>query len=324
MRRASIDIGTNTVRLLIAEVVDGSTGSIKPVLIKRAITRLGGGYSEKHGITSEARERTLKVLEEFASVIEAEGVESVTVSATSVMRRAANSDEIIREVKERTGLEIETITGETEARLSMLGVLSVLSKPRTAGASLTIDIGGGSTEFIASASVSSSGSTSNEIKGLWSLDLGVVHLSEEFLKSDPPTESELLKMEAEIEGAFGVLKARMKADGIAPESYSTEAGALFIGTAGTITTLAALEMDMVEYDPEKINNYCLSIESVEDIFARLKRIKISERKRIPAIEKGREDLIVAGTAVALGAMRAFGFNNLLVSDAGLLEGLLLR
>jgi exopolyphosphatase/guanosine-5'-triphosphate,3'-diphosphate pyrophosphatase len=320
MKRASIDIGTNTVRLLIAEVVDGSIDSIKPLLIKRAITRLGGGYSEKHGITSEARERTVKVLEEFASVIEAEGVESVTVSATSVMRRAVNSDDIIREVKERTGLEIEMITGETEARLSMLGVLSVLSQPRPTGTSLTIDIGGGSTEFIASASVSNS----NEIKGLWSLDLGVVHLSEEFLKSDPPTESELLKMEAEIEGAFGVLKARMKADGVEPESYSTEAGALFIGTAGTITTLAALEMDLDEYDPERINNYCLNIESVEDIFDRLRRIKIAGRKRIAAIEKGREDLIVAGTAVALGAMRAFGFDNLLVSDAGLLEGLLLR
>ncbi|MBE9528972.1 MAG: Ppx/GppA family phosphatase [Proteobacteria bacterium] len=316
MKRASIDIGTNTVRLLIAEVADGS---IKPLLIKRAITRLGGGYSEKHGISPEARERTIKVLEEFASVINAESVASATVSATSVMRRAVNSDAIISEVKSRTGLEIEVITGETEARLSMLGVLSVFSEPGPIGKSLTIDIGGGSTEFIASTSTS----TSNEIKGLWSLELGVVHLSEEFLKSDPPTKSELSAMEAEIEGVFGVLKASMKADGVDPESYSTDSGALFIGTAGTITTLAAVELDLEEYDPEKVNNYQLSVESVTEIFARLKRIKIAERKRIAAIEKGREDLIVAGTAVALGAMRAFGFDSMVVSDAGLLEGLLL-
>ncbi len=313
MKRASIDIGTNTVRLLIAEVEDGS---IEPVLIKRAITRLGGGYTEKNGISAEAKERTVKVLEEFATVMEAEGVETATISATSVMRRASNSDEIIGEVLERTGLEIEIITGETEARFSMLGVFSVLLQgERAQGTSLTIDIGGGSTEFIAS--------NGNEIKGLWSMELGVVHLSEEYLKSDPPTADELAEMEAEIEGVFGVLKAQMKADGVDPESYSTGAGALFIGTAGTITTLAAIELGMEEYDPERINNYRLGVQGVEGIFTHLKRLKIAERMRILSIEKGREDLIVAGTAVALGAMRAFGFKEMVVSDAGLLEGLLL-
>ncbi len=320
MKRASIDIGTNTLRLLIAEV--GVDGKIEPLLCKRAITRLGGGYTEKVGISEEAAERSMKALSRFAEVIISEGLETenATVSATSVMRRACNAESIVRRVKERTGLEIEIITGEQEASLSMLGVTSVLSLESLLARRpiLTIDIGGGSTEFIAS-----SGSiTGPEIKGAWSLELGVVHLSEQYLLSDPPKQEELVNMTEEIEGVIGVLKAQMKADGIDLEKYYSK-DAIFVGTAGTVTTLAAIEMKMDEYDPDRINNYTLTEEGIEVIFDRLKRLTLKEREKIPSIEKGREDLIVTGIAIILLAMRAFGFKELVVSDAGLLEGLLL-
>ncbi len=316
VKRASIDIGTNTVRLLIATVE--TDGNIVPHLIKRAVTRLGGGYTGKHGIAADAIERTVGVLLEFAAILSAEGVDKTAVCATSVMRRAVNADAVIEEVSSRTGLEIEVITGETEARLSMLGVTSALDKTGLGDLPLlTIDIGGGSTEFITS--------KGGEVKVVWSMELGVVHLTESSLLSDPPKEKELAVMDSTIDGIIGVLKAQMKADGIDPAEYSGLEKAVLIGTAGTITTLAAIDANMkVEsYDPAVINNYRLTKSAVSGIFNRLKSLTLKERKKITSIEKGREDVIVAGTAITLSVMRAFGFDEIVVSDAGLLEGLLL-
>lgn len=310
MRYASIDLGTNTLRLLIAEPADGL---IKPVFYTRKITRLGGNYAEEAGIDPESAERTFSALEEFKRHIDEYGVTEVMAFATSVVRRARNRDWFSGEVKKRAGIDITVITGGTEARLSLLGVLSVLEQRN--GKKLVIDIGGGSTEFIAT--------DGTEMKGGWSMEMGVVHLTEKYLRSDPPDAAELDGIEQEVKSVLRELKSRMRKDGVDPDEFSGQKGAVFVGTAGTITTLAAIDQDLEAYDRNRINNYRIKKERVEAIYKRLAGLCVRERERVLNMEKGREDLIIPGSAITLLTMEAFGFGSAVVSDAGLLEGILI-
>lgn len=310
MRYASIDIGTNTLRLLIAEP---SGRDLRPLVYKRKITRLGGCYKEESGIDAASAERTFAALREFKEEIDSTGAEAVMAFATSVVRRAVNRGWFIDETKRRTGIDVTVISGNEEARLSLLGVLSVLDG--TNGRKLVMDIGGGSTEFIAS-------SGGAEI-GAWSMELGVVHLTEKYLKSDPPAESELALVAGEALRTINDLKARMRADGVDPGEYSGKSGAEFVGTAGTITTLASIDQDLKEYDRSRINRHTLKKERVAEILRRLSGLRLKEREEVLSLEKGREDLIIPGTAITLLVMGAFGFNEARVSDAGLLEGIII-
>jgi exopolyphosphatase/guanosine-5'-triphosphate,3'-diphosphate pyrophosphatase len=310
MRYASIDIGTNTLRLLIAEL-DGE--SLRPLFYKRKITRLGGGYDEEAGISDEAAERTFAALKEFRRHIDDSGVTTVLAFATSVVRRASNREWFRGEVMKRAGIEITVIQGGEEARLSLLGVLSVIDERQ--GKKFVMDVGGGSTEFIAT--------IGPEMSGGWSMEMGVVHLTEKYLLSDPPSSSELKAMEDEINGVLEDLRSRMLGDGVDPLDFSGKRGASFVGTAGTITTLAAIDQDLDVYDRTKINNYTLSKERIEEIYGRLCSMTLGDRQTVLSLEKGREDLIVPGSAITLLAMEGFGFSEAKVSDAGLLEGIIL-
>lgn len=322
MRYASIDIGTNTLRLLVAEVEEtggrgwrGGQGGrrLKPVVYERRITRLGGGFSSEKGIDAASAERTLTGLEGFRSTIDRTGgVDGVFAVATSVVRRAVNRAGLLAEARRRAGVEIEVISGDEEARLSLLGVLSVVGKSESL---LVMDIGGGSTEFILS-----------EDRGPaaeWSMEMGVVHLSEKYLKSDPPTMDELVAIEGEVSGVIEELRSKMAASGTDPARLGPDYGVTFVGTAGTVTTLAALDQDLDVYDRDRVNNYVLTRERVEAIYGRLAAMTFAERSKILSLEKGREDLILAGSAITLAAMDSFGSRELVVSDAGLLEGVLL-
>lgn len=311
MKYASVDIGTNTMRLLIAE--DAGGGRIRPLVYERAITRLGGGYSEETGIAPASALRAFAAIEKFKETISAHDVGFVRAVATSVVRRAKNRDWFTGEIKRKTGMEVDIISGGDEARLSLEGVLSVL-EPK-GGTILVIDIGGGSTEFIAS--------KGGVIKGAWSMDMGVVHLAETFLLNDPPRRGELSGMEAAIEGVIKGLIGLMAESGVDRRLYSDAKGASFVGTAGTITTLAALDQDLEEYDRARINNYILKKERIIHFYNRLSSITIKERERILSLERGREDLIIPGAAITLKAMEAFGFGEMRVSDAGLLEGVII-
>ncbi|MBI4949530.1 MAG: exopolyphosphatase [Deltaproteobacteria bacterium] len=312
MRYASIDIGTNTLRLLIAE--PGADKGLRPILYKRAITRLGGGYSEDGGISDEAARRAIKALEDFKKEIDSSGVARVLAFATSVVRRAKNSAAFKSEVLEKTGLEITVITGAEEARLSLQGVLSVIKDESPER--LVIDIGGGSTEFIF---------TDKDGAALeWSMEMGVVHLTERHLKSDPPVAMEISALENEIGSVIGELRKRASRAGIDLERYSGKGGAIFVGTAGTITTLAALDQDLAVYDKSRINNYVLKKANVERMYRGLLSMSIKERERVLSLEKGREDLIIPGSAITLLTMEAFGFSSITVVDAGLLEGIILN
>ncbi|MBI1911687.1 MAG: Ppx/GppA family phosphatase [Deltaproteobacteria bacterium] len=311
MKYASIDIGTNTLRLLIAEP-DGA--KLKPLIYKRAITRLGGSYTEEGGIDKLSAKRTVDALVDFKKIISENKITEVTAVATSVVRRAANRQWFLDEVKKKAGIEISVISGDEEARLSLLGVLSVIEDKSEK--QVVIDIGGGSTEFIFT--------TGLEMHGAWSMEMGVVHLTENHLKSDPPKKTELQALEKEIERVISELKGLMLRGGIYPEDYSSRRGATFIGTAGTITTLAAMDQNLEVYDRDRINNYRLSKKRIQEIYEYLVSLTIKERSEVLTLEKGREDLIIPGSAITLFVMDSFGFDEIKVSDAGLLEGIILN
>src|SRR3990172_486239 len=313
MRWASIDIGTNTLRLLIADI---DNKRLKPVFLKRIITRLGGGYTKTAGITDEAQGRTIKALKLFSEKLKEYRVEEVRAVATSVVRRAKNREEFLGGVREQTGLEVSTISGDEEARLSLRGVLSVIGHHNKR--CLVVDIGGGSTEFIAVAD--------GKMAGAWSLEMGVVHLTEKYLKTDPPTKEELGNMESEIEGIISDLRCKILDSGIFSfnSRLSTLNSQLFVGTAGTITTLAAIDQCLEKYEPDKINNYILKYAAIKKIYKHLASLHLRQREEILSLEKGREDIIIPGAAIVLKAMEAFGFSSITVSDAGLLEGILLN
>ncbi len=312
MKYASIDTGTNTLRLLIAEASE--SGALRPLIYKRAITRLGGGFSPGSGMAPEAMNRSISALADFAAIIRQEGAERVRAVATSVVRRAVNRGDFLDEVKKRAGLTIEVIDGMEEARLTLKGVRSVITRP--ARRSLVMDIGGGSTEFVAT----EEGST----LGAWSLEMGVVRLTEKFLAHDPPEGVELGRMEEEIGSAIEDLTGRMREAGLDPGKYGPAPDSDFIGTAGTITTLAALDLGLDEYDRERINNHTLSRQRVEGFYKYLSALTIREKEKILALEKGREDLIIPGAAITLAVMEALGYSEVRVSDAGLLEGIVIE
>jgi len=312
MKYASIDIGTNTLRLLVAEPDDD--GLARPLLYDREVTRLGGGYSDEKGLSLEAVDRTLDVLERFKSRVEEQGAELVSAVATSVVRRAVNRDWFTAEIRERTGIETRVIDGDEEARLSLAGVRTVLSDP--SGRFLLMDIGGGSTEFIASAG--------GAAVGVWSMEMGVVHLAEKYLKGDPPSGAGLSSMECEIKETAAELKRRMLRKRVEPSVFSAYRGAALVGTAGTATTLAAIDQHLKEYERQRINNYVLDRESVGRIYRRLSRMRLRERVSAVGIEKGREDVIIPGAAIVLQVMEYFGFGSMVVSDAGLLEGIIVE
>lgn len=312
MKYASIDIGTNTLRLLIAEA--GTNGGIRPLVYKRAITRLGGGYSVESGIDPASALRTFRALEDFKKIIVENGAAEVLATATSVVRRAVNRGWFIEEVLKRTGIGIRVISGDEEARLSLLGVLSVIEDGWSK--KTVMDIGGGSTEFIFT--------DGGILKGAWSMEMGVVHLTEKYLKSDPPAPGELKGLEDSVRGVIGELKGLMDKGGVDPDGYSGQYGGTLVGTAGTITTLAAMGQNLDVYDRERINNYTLTKEKVRSMYAYLAGLKLKERELVLSLEKGREDLIIPGTAIVLQTMEAFGFDAMKVSDAGLLEGILLQ
>ncbi|MFQ5329376.1 MAG: exopolyphosphatase [Thermodesulfobacteriota bacterium] len=313
-RHASIDIGTNTVRLLIADLE--SSGTLMPVTVERVVTRLGGGYSEEEGIAPGAVERTVKALQGFSDSIRRYEVDGTCAVATSVVRRAVNGKSFTESVRKQAGIDVAVIGGDEEARLSTLGVLSILDDRK--GRSFIIDIGGGSTEFIAV--------DGEAVAGTWSMEMGVVHLTERFLLHDPPDEGELRALEDSVAHTVNALREAMEEGGIDTFLYSDApkgGGTRFVGTAGTVTTIAAIDQALTVYTPESVNNYRIERGKVEGHYRRLSSMTLDERRAIPALEDGREDLIIAGLAILLETMKTFEFDEIIVSDSGLLEGILL-
>lgn len=307
-RVASLDLGTNTFRLLIADLTDG--GNLTLLLRKRVITRLGEDFHKDGLIQPNAVNRARKALLSFSSLLHDYQVEQVSAVATSVVREAANGEKITENLYKQTGIAIRTLTGIEEAHLTLKGVFSVLQDSEQL--SLLVDIGGGSTELTLS-------EDATPIKAD-SINLGVVHLAEQLITSDPPSEQDLSLLHGQIRKH---LSSNSVSEYLAVSS-STQNPLSLVGTAGTVTTLAAIDQGLSDYDPLKINNYPLSRTTLETIYAQLTTLPLSERATIPGLEKGREDLIIPGTAILLEIMSHFQCTDLIVSDAGLLEGILLE
>jgi exopolyphosphatase / guanosine-5'-triphosphate,3'-diphosphate pyrophosphatase len=299
---ASIDIGSNTVRLLILESMGNAEFNL--IVSKRNITRLGEGMDTQGKLAKNRMEATLQVLAEFRQTCLENGDPSLFAVATSAVREASNGHEFVRRAKKETGIDIKIILWEEEARLTLEGVFWKI--PDNNRKVITLDIGGGSTEFILS--------QGKEISGFCSTSLGVVRLTEKFISRHPIDEKEFLSLKNHLQNELEAVKKKLSM--FRPE--------LLIGTAGTVTTLSALKNNIYPYDPAKIHASVFSREDAESILADLKRKSLSERLAMKSLEPGREDLIIAGTAIVLETMRAFDFETLTVSEYSLREGIILK
>jgi exopolyphosphatase/guanosine-5'-triphosphate,3'-diphosphate pyrophosphatase len=297
MRCAAIDLGTNSARLLIG---DRESDSLKTIRIDREIVRLGGGFTDESGLSDIAQRRSLDCLKRFSGIMKEYGVQRISASATSAVRDAVNGSYFVERVLKETGIKLAVIDGELEGRLTLKGVISGLDLIHDSV--VVVDVGGGSTEF----TIAEHG----EIVHVVSLPLGVVRLSEGF--GEPEAMSERINF---------ILKDLHS--GISSAGVSIKPDSVMIATAGTATTLAAIKIEMVEYDYRKVNNFQMSRAEISEIYERLLPLTPHELTLVPGLEKGREDLIIAGILIILQSMDTLGFTRLKISDYGLLEGLAL-
>jgi len=299
-RLAAIDLGTNTVRLL---VVEASGAAWRALHEEQRVTRLGEGQAGTGNLQPAAMRRTAEVVAAFARRAEGLGVRDVRIVATSAVREAANGAEFLAQVRSSSGRKVRVISGEDEARLTLLGVTEGL--PDLRGDFLLFDIGGGSTEFV----LSRAGRAAQAV----SVRLGVVELAERFMDQGRVDRTRYDAMAVEV-------RARLAA-GLTEPILRHGAPAL-VGSAGTVTTLAALDLDLESYDPTRVHGHRLTRVSVAELGGRLAALTLAERAALPCLEPGRADLIVPGSAICLEALDRLGFDALVVSDRGLREGIL--
>jgi exopolyphosphatase / guanosine-5'-triphosphate,3'-diphosphate pyrophosphatase len=300
-RLAGIDIGTLTCRLLIADHTPGHP--LKELQSERRILRLGEGVDQTKRLSLAAMDRVIHCLQEWRRVIENHQVEATEVVATSAVRDAANREEFVQRVKQEVGFGIEVIPGEEEARRTLLGIRSGLLTGVTD--ILALDIGGGSTEFILD--------RSGQQPIVRSINIGVVRLCERLLCHDPLTEEEV----------------RQAREWVARETKAAVANmgdyrqATFVGTAGTITSLAAMAQKLPTYEPARIHNYVLNLDMIRELEQTLLSRTKANRIGLPGLEKNREEVIAAGAIIIRTIMETLGENECLVSDLGLREGVLI-
>jgi exopolyphosphatase/guanosine-5'-triphosphate,3'-diphosphate pyrophosphatase len=302
MRRvAAVDIGTNSARLLVADL-DGHGRDAKLVTVDRRtrITRLGQAVDRDRLLHPDAIERTVAVLREYRGVIDDLGAEHVRATATSASRDAANREAFFDTAEAVVGVRPELLSGEDEARLGFAGATAGLAEPAPY---LVVDVGGGSTEFVAG---------SEEPTGLCSVDIGCVRLTEQYLHGDPPTAEELSQ-------AVSVVRDHLAdVDRLVPGAASA---ATLVGTAGTVWTLAAVELGVDPGASDRIDHFRLTRAAAEDVFRTLATEPAAVRRHNPGLEAGRVDVIVGGAIVVVGVLRHWGFDEMLVSEADILDGL---
>jgi exopolyphosphatase/guanosine-5'-triphosphate,3'-diphosphate pyrophosphatase len=308
---AGIDIGTNTIRLL---VTDTSETTHRELYSGRTITRLGQELDRTGMLAPEAQERSLKAIEAFSSVFKRYSVDHIAAVGTSALRNAVNAAEFITAVQNRAGIEVAVITGDDEARLTLLGVRRAFSGGKKGeedplASALVIDIGGGSTELITT--------VQGKVETMTSIPLGAVYLTERFLKNDPPLREEMDSLRRVVNKELDTWERdTLKSRDVRPSSVANVAG-----TAGTITTLAAMDQALTEYDPARINGYILTRSSLDRLVNKLSVSALDERRTMAGLEAGREDIILAGAVVAQEIMERCKARQMLVSDWGLREGI---
>ncbi len=280
-RVAAIDLGTNTTRLLVADVVDGTLAELSR---RSTITRLGEGVDERRRLLPLPIARVRNCLSDYRREAERLGAERALLIATSAVRDAENGEAFLGEIEWSYGFATRLLTGDEEAELILRGVGEIGAR------TLVLDVGGGSTELVA---------LSHKV----SLDVGSVRLTERFLPSDPPTR-------AELEACAEDVRARL------PELDVDEA----VGVAGTITSLAALDLGLDAYDRERVDGHVLSRTGVERQLERLAALPLAERRNVPALEPERAPVIVAGVVIVREVLAHYGLDSLTVSERDILDG----
>jgi exopolyphosphatase/guanosine-5'-triphosphate,3'-diphosphate pyrophosphatase len=297
---AAIDCGTNSTRLLVADT------AARPLERLTNITRLGEGVDATGALSSDAIDRSLSVLAEYRRIMDGFGVVRGRLVATSATRDGSNGDEFLDAAGKATGLVPEMLTGLEEGRLSMAGAVSNLDPG--AGPFLVLDIGGGSTEL-----VTGSGPEDPDLTAV-SLQLGCVRITERFLSSDPPTPIELRSAEAMVGEML---------DRASTEHPRFLAAHRLVGLAGTVTTLASLQLGLEEYERDLIHHAVLSIRDVYDWYRTLASEVRGARLDRAGMVPGREDVIVGGAMILAEVMTRFGFDECLVSEADILDGMVI-
>lgn len=296
-RFAAIDVGTNTVLLLVA---DASPAGFVPVVEREAITRLGRGVDRTARLDPEAIVATLQVLEHFATEARALGAQATACVATSAARDAGNGPDFLAAVRARTGLTPEIISGELEAELCFEAAVHDFG---LATPLVTLDIGGGSTEFVFGAAARPTFRQS--------FALGSVRLTERHLASDPPTANQRRALEADIDRTLTPLPA-------------PPPGFRLVALAGTATTAAAVALGVDPFDAARVHGLTLGLDALDAATALLFRLPLSERRRLPGMVSGRADVLPAGAALLVRSLRRLGATEVVVSDRGLRWGLLQR
>jgi len=301
---AGIDLGTLTFRLLIARI--SADGALRELASERRIVRLGEGLQPSGRLQAAPMARALDAIQEWMPVIRASGATEIIAVATSAVRDAVNREVFLSEIKRRSGLEVEVLSGAEEARRALLGIASGLpGGPQAVPRFLAVDVGGGSTEFIKAQGEGS--------PKMISIDEGVVRLTEGCLRSDPVAPEEVASARRRIQRHLDGVEAQL----------GEVAGYQLIGTAGSITTLAAMDQRLATYASPRIHNYRLSRDRVRHILGELISRTSAERRQLTGLEPGREDVIIAGALILDEVMERFGFTDCLVSDYGLREGALI-
>ena len=297
-RVAAIDLGTNSIRLLVARFSEGED-ELRDLAREMVITRIGQGVDRTGRIAPEALRRTLVVLQRYCRRARALGADRIHLAATSAVRDASNRNELAGAVQRLTGEPMQILTGEEEARLSFLGATRGLDHPSPY---LVLDIGGGSTEFAIGDAEPTAAVTAQ---------IGSVRLTERYVHSDPPAYDELERLEMAITSVLHQVEDRI----------AVHDAATLVAVAGTATTVQAIAMGLPEYDAERLHRSVLPRADAERVFRLLADMTTEERRQIPVMAPGREDVIPAGAAILVGVMQRWGFTEALVSETDILDGI---
>lgn len=302
-RVAAIDCGTNSIRLLIAE--PNGSGGLKDLERRLEIVRLGQGVDATGEFHPDALQRTFAAAESYAELIKKADVPAVQIHfvATSATRDVKNRETFFAGIKERLGVLPDVISGETEARLSFLGVLSRV-KPQGEPV-LVMDIGGGSTELI-------TGSANGDMHSAISLDIGSVRITERFLKQNPVTDDDL-------ERATGYVDDLLAGSAVDFSSIGT-----WIGVAGTATTLAGVYLELERYDRERVHGSRIPVPAIEELLHRLAAMTVAEIRALPSMHPGRADVITGGALVESRIGARLKVSDLIVSESDILDGIALE
>jgi exopolyphosphatase / guanosine-5'-triphosphate,3'-diphosphate pyrophosphatase len=297
---AALDMGTNSTRILVAEPRDGRLAVLER---HNTITRLGQGVGASGRLADEAVERTIACLRGYRELLDRHGVDRVRIAATSAARDAANRDALFDAAEAVIGGRPELLSGDEEGRLAFIGATGELDP--ALGPFLVVDVGGGSTEFIVGTEAA---------EGVMSVDVGCVRLTEKFIEHDPPLPEELAACisltDAYIEDVVRELPAVAEARTL-------------VGLAGTVSTVAAVEIGLASYDRDRIHHFHLTRAAAEDVFRTLATESRADRVHNPGLEEARADIIVGGCCVLVALFRRLGFDEMLVSESDILDGLAL-